>query len=62
MPTVTAPIPVPGPLRLDYTLSTDPARLRVSTTTQDKRGRLDLTVTGGTAASPLFCEQITITL
>ncbi|MFK0202608.1 hypothetical protein [Streptomyces lavendulae] len=59
---MTAPIPVSGPLRLDYTLSTVPARLRVSTATQDKLGRLDVTVTGGTTSSPLFCEQITITL
>ncbi|MEU4955685.1 hypothetical protein [Streptomyces lavendulae] len=51
-----------GPLLLDYTLSTVPARLRVSTATQDRLGRLDLTVTGGTTASPYYCEQITITL
>ncbi|MFE9222895.1 hypothetical protein ACFYN3_42390 [Streptomyces lavendulae] len=59
---MSVPAPAAGPLRLDYTLSTVPARLRVSTATQEKLGRLDLTVTGGTTASPLYCEQITITL
>ncbi|MFK0202461.1 hypothetical protein [Streptomyces lavendulae] len=57
---MSVPVPAAGPLLLDYTLSTVPARLRVSTATQDKLGRIDLTVTGGTIGSPFFCEQITI--